>query len=455
MTAPSVRDGRFVHGSIWRHVAVMSGTGAIGLIAVFVVDLLNLFYLSRLGHQAIAAAAGFAGAVSFLQLSAGIGMSIGTGALVSRAIGAGRPDDARRLGMAGLFATTVIGCLIGAATLLWIDPLLRLLNATGETGELTRRFIAIVAPSVPLLAGGMCFSGLLRAAGDARGAMLITLVAAFVTAACDPVLIFALDLGLDGAAISTIISRVTMLMIGWWGVARLGMIGRLDLPRLLTDLRVIMAVAFPAILTNLATPVAAAYTTRAMAQFGPAAVAGQATIDRIVPVAFGMIFALSGAVGPIFGQNYGARQMDRVRRCLSDSLLFVILTVAFAWALMAAGQGVLVRAFQLSGDAEAIVRAFCSFFAGGYLFVGALFVANAGFNNLGFPLLSTGFNWGRATLGTIPFVTFGAQWGPVGVLAGVSAGAVLFGTLAMLAAFRVVWRLPPPALPEPVPLAAE
>jgi Na+-driven multidrug efflux pump len=67
--------------------------------------------------------------------------------------------------------------------------------------------------------------------------------------------------------------------------------------------------------------------------------------------------------------------------------------------------------------------------------MGALFVANAAFNNLGRPLWSTGFNWARATLGTIPFAWWGAHYGPVEVLAGQAAGAVIFGTLALACAF--------------------
>ena len=80
---------RFVTGSPLRHVVVMASTGAIGLVAVFVVDLINLFYISRLGEQAIAAAVGFAGVVGFFHTSVCIGLMIGITATVSRKIGAG------------------------------------------------------------------------------------------------------------------------------------------------------------------------------------------------------------------------------------------------------------------------------------------------------------------------------------------------------------------------------
>ncbi len=104
MMAPSqpTEAARFVSGSTMRHVVVLAGTGAVGMIAVFGVDLLNLFYISLLGQRAIAAAIGFAGAVSFLQVSFAIGMTIGVGALVSRQIGSGHFDVARRLATASL-----------------------------------------------------------------------------------------------------------------------------------------------------------------------------------------------------------------------------------------------------------------------------------------------------------------------------------------------------------------
>ncbi len=77
-----------------------------------------------------------------------------------------------------------------------------------------------------------------------------------------------------------------------------------------------MGIGVPAILANLAMPVAALYVTRVWSDFGVAAVAGGAVVDRVIPLAFGVVFALTGSVGPILGQNFGARLMDRVRRTI-------------------------------------------------------------------------------------------------------------------------------------------
>ncbi|MFA0071473.1 MATE family efflux transporter, partial [Vibrio breoganii] len=80
-------------------------------------------------------------------------------------------------------------------------------------------------------------------------------------------------------------------------------------------------IALPAIITNTATPIGNAIVTTGIAQYGEDFVAGFAVIGRLTPVCFAVIFALSGAVGPIIGQNFGAERMDRVKETLNNSLL--------------------------------------------------------------------------------------------------------------------------------------
>ncbi len=84
---------------------------------------------------------------------------------------------------------------------------------------------------------------------------------------------------------------------------------------------------------------------------------------------------------------------------------------------------------------------FCGPLALAFFFNGVIFVSNAVCNNLGRPFWSTVVNWGRHTLGTIPFALgFGAIWGAPGVLIGQAAGGVLFGLLSIWLALRVIAR---------------
>ena len=89
MSEPKRESGRFVEGSILRHVVTMSATGSVGLMAIFVVDFLSLLYVSKLGDPSLTAAVGFATIVQIFAVSINIGMMIAVGALVSRALGSG------------------------------------------------------------------------------------------------------------------------------------------------------------------------------------------------------------------------------------------------------------------------------------------------------------------------------------------------------------------------------
>ncbi len=442
-SASRVAGARFVQGSIMGHIAVMTSTASIGLMALFLVDLADMYFLSLLGEAELAAAVGFAGSILFFSTSISIGIAIAMSALVSQAIGAGRRARARgRVVDVFVFALAVT---IPLAAVFWFSApwLLELLGATGRTLDLATSYLRIVLPTMPVLALAISCGGALRAVGDARGAMYSTLTGGAVNALLDPIFIFTLGLGVDGAAAATVAGRFAVLAVGLYGVVRKqDLLGRFAFGRFKLQVPAILGVAAPAIMTNVATPVGYAFVTEAIARFGDGAVAGYAVIGRIIPVAFGAVFALSGAIGPIFGQNLGAGRLDRVRRTLWDALIFLTVTVLSVSLLLFLLQDLIILAFTASEEAAELIGFFCTFIAIGYLFIGAQFIANAAFNNLRRPTWSTWSNWGRATLGTIPFVWAGAALaGAPGVLAGQIIGGLVFGLASFLVAAGLVARL--------------
>lgn len=426
-----------------RHVVMMTATGSVGLIAVFLVDALNLLYISRLGQQELAAAIGYASTLLFFHTSLGIGLSIAASALTSRALGAGDRQQARLLAGSSLLLVGGISSVLALATWPLLSPLLSLLGAQGETLRLAVRFSAQVLISVPMLCLGMCLGALLRAVGDGKRAMYVTLTAAIATAILDPLLIFGFGLGLDGAALANNCARLIMLAVGLHGLLRVhDLYKKPDWPVLQASLGPFFGIGLPAILTQVATPFGNAAVTTAIAQYGDQAVAGWAIVGRMIPLAFAAIFALSGAVGPILGQNLGARRYDRLRSTMRDSLLVTMVYVLVVWLLLALAHPFLISAFGAQGTGADIIRFFCLFVAGSFLFNGALFVANAAFNNLGYPLYSTSLNWGRSTLGVIPFVWLGSHWyGALGVLAGYGLGVVFFGIAGVVLCFKVLRKM--------------
>lgn len=436
-------QGVFTTGSTMRHVSVMTFTGAIGLTALFVVDLLSLLYISWLGDVTVTAGVGFATTVFFFSTSANIGLMIAVSAVVSRALGARDQAQARRLATAGCVWMAVFAGLVAILMLAIMDPLLGWLGATGDARGIAHRFLTISMPSNVLMGLGLGFSAVLRAVGDARRGMYVTLAGGIATAIIDPFLIFGAGLGADGAAWAVVASRVVFCVVGFHGCVIVhGLVTRPVAKQVVEDLRPLMTIAVPAVMTNIAAPVANGFMTAVISPFGEGAVAANAIILRLTPVAFCVVFALTGAVGPVIGQNLGARLYDRVRQTLTDGLVFSLCAVLVAWGVLAAGRNGLVLVFHANGETADLLRFFCTVIAGSWIFHGALFVANSAFNNLGAPLLATAFNWGKATIGTIPFALVGARWGGAeGALLGQAAGAVIFGIAGVWAAYGTVGRI--------------
>lgn len=448
---------KFLTGNLFRHISVMSLTASVGLMAVFLVDFVDMVFISMLGKAELAAAVGYAGAVLFFTTSFGIGMAIAAGALVARTLGAGDTDLARQRATNALLLGIVFGAVFAALVWMNLPTLVALLGASGDTLDLALLYLRIIIPSLPLLIVGMVGGAILRAHGDARRAMMATIWAGVVNAVLDPILIFGLDLELTGAALASVAARVTIAATALLPILRhYGGFTRPTAASLRADLLPVSAIAGPAILTQLATPIGQAYVTRAMAEFGENAVAGMAIVARMTPVAFGVLFALSGAVGPIIGQNHGGGRPDRVRRTFADAFLFTAIVCVAVTAILFALRGPVADLFGATGVTRELVYLFCGPLALAFFFNGVIFVSNAAFNNLGHPFLSTWINWGRHTLGTIPLVILGAaMFGAPGVLIGQAAGGLVFAVIAFFLVRRVMARTEGEGAAPPEPFARE
>lgn len=451
-------DAKFTRGSTMRHVVVMTLTGAMGLTFLFLVEAVTLFWVARLEDERLMAALGFAWTVIFFLISIGIGLSIAATALVSRALGQGDGDVARKAASGALVISFGLLAAISLLVLVFRDAILGFAGAQGETLALAGRFLAITVPSMPFLAVGMTGAAVLRARGDAWRAMSVTLGAGVVAMVLDPLLIFGLGFGFDGAAWATAIARSCVGLLALHYLVNVHhMLVPVRLPTVRNLSRPFFAIALPATATQLSTPFGNYLLTSLVAQHGDGAVAGWAVVTRLSVLAFGGIFALSGAIGGIFGQNYGAGLLDRVRCTFRDALVFCTVYTGLAWAILFAMRDIIVVAFGLGPEGAAVVHAFVGIAAGGFVFTGALFCANAAFNTLGKPLRSTALNWSRDGVVLFPMAWALSQpFGAPGVIYGQAAAGVVVGAVAVWAAWRFVAALEaaePLGKPVPAPIS--
>ena len=433
----------FLTGGLMRHVATMSLTASVGIWAIFAVDFVDMVFIAMLGETELASAIGYAGTLLFFTNAINIGLSIAAGTLVAQALGRGNEKAAREHATSvGIFAL-IVSILVPIVVLSNLAGFLGWLGAEGETLAFSIEYCSIILPTMCLMGLAMTAMAVLRAHGNAKASMYVTLLGGLVNAALDPILIFGLDLGLQGAAYASVLARLTMAAGGLWCVIRMhDGFDRPSFALILRDTREVSALAGPAILTNLATPIGTAIITREMAKFGTEAVAAMAVIGRLTPLAFAAVLALSGAIGPIVGQNYGAGQFDRVRGALKAGLIFVSVYVISVTIILFFARTFIADLFEARGEMRDLIFLFCGPLALFQIFNGAIFVCNASFNNLGHPYYSTAVNWGRHTVGTLPFALGGAAIaGASGVLIGQAIGGVIFAIIGVVTAWRLTGSL--------------
>lgn len=436
-------QGRFLSGSTMGHVVRMTATGAMGITFVFLVDAAGLLWISQLGDPTLVAAIGFAFAIQFFSVSIAVGFMIAATAMISRSIGKGDAALARRQAGAATVIAVAIQTCVAFLVIMERHDLVALAGAEGETARLAARYLAITMPSLILMAVALTCSGALRAEGFGAQAMYVTLFSGVLLMVLDPILIVWLGLGLDGAAIGLFAFRICLVGLAiYFAAVRNDLIAGPALADVLAIFKPYMLIALPAIATQMSTPVGNYLLTIVMAPYGDDAVAAWAVVGRLTVVVFGGVFALSGAIGGIFGQNFGAGQMDRVRSTYRDALIFCLIYTLVAWALFYLATPYVIWAFGLQGQGAAIVQAFTAVGVGAFIFIGALFVSNAAFNSLGRPGRSTLVNWLKDGVLSWPLATWLTfYFGAIGVIFGQALAGVVMGMVAAIWGWVFVARL--------------
>jgi len=333
---------RLTTGSVGRHLKALALPMAVGFVALNSYSIADTYFVGQLGTLQLAAI-GFTFPVAFTLVAIGLGVGISTSSVLARLLGTGDRGAVQRITTHALLLGALLvfaWLVIGLAT---IEPVFLALGADERTLPLIREYMRPYYFGSVLFVLPMVGNFSLRAMGDSKVPAVILSISAIVNIVLDPLLIFGLwgfpRLELQGAAIATVLANavtvvasLTILyrrerMISWRYV---------NVDDLWDSWRRLLHIAIPATATNLLLPVTFAAITAMVATFGPESVAGFAVASRVESVVLIVVFALQSSVGPIAGQNYGARRMDRVRSAIHLSNRFLLVyTLLFAVVLFA------------------------------------------------------------------------------------------------------------------------
>ena len=179
---------KLTRGSIRGHLVSQTLPMMIGVAAIMSVGLIDAYFIGQLGSAELAAVA-FVFPVTIALSSLGIGVMVGINSVIARALGEGDVERAARRANFGVVFAVGLGAVLGLALYLLLDPLFRLMQASGELLPLIREYMVPFALGMPILLLQMALNGVLRAQGEANKTSLVAFTYAGANWVLDPLLI--------------------------------------------------------------------------------------------------------------------------------------------------------------------------------------------------------------------------------------------------------------------------
>ena len=178
------------------------------MLMVLIYNLADTFFIGQTHNDILLAAVSLATPVFLIFMAVGTVFGMGGTSVISRALGEGRTEYAKKVCSFCMWGCIVVGITISALFLIFMDSILALVGASADTWEPAKTYLAIVAFGGPFVLISNCYSNVIRAGGNSTQAMTGQLLGNLVNVVLDPIMILGLNWGIAGAAIATVIGNV-------------------------------------------------------------------------------------------------------------------------------------------------------------------------------------------------------------------------------------------------------
>ncbi|WP_250654714.1 MATE family efflux transporter [Alkalimarinus coralli] len=439
LTPPASRkaSARLTQGPVDKTLISLSKHMALGIVSIIFINVVDTFYVGQLGAKELAAIS-FTFPVTMIVISLAMGLSIGTSALVSRAIGSGDHDRVKRLTTDCLSLAFILVFLVALTGYLTIVPVFKALGASAEQIQLIHTYMSVWFIGVGLVVIPMVGNSAIRATGDTKTPSRVMMVAAAVNIILDPLLIFGIGpfprLELTGAALATLISYSLTFLFSLWVLGLREKMLTITLPTLAElwhSWQALFKLAIPAATTNMMAPLTIGILTHLAASFGDSAVAALGVGTRIESLAMIGVMALSSVLTPFIGQNWGAKKHDRVQQSLHFAIKFALFWGVGLCVTLALLSTVIASLFSDNPDVIQLIEIFLTVVPISYAGMGLIIITSATYNAFHQPKQAAILVLTRLFILMVPLAFIGAHvWGITGIFAGVMAANALAGIFA-------------------------
>ena len=298
------------------------------MLMVLVYNLADTFFIGQTHDALQVAGVSLATPVFLLFMAVGTVFGIGGTSVISRAMGEGRTEYAKKVCSFCMWGCVIVGVVMSAVMLVFMKPILTLVGASADTWNFAQIYLTIVICSGPFVLISNCYSNVIRAEGESGKAMMGTLLGNLLNVILDPIFISVLGWNIAGAAIATVIGNV--VGAGYYILYFLK--GKSSLSISLKDLTMkdkvassVLAIGIPAALGSLLMSISQIIINSQMAEYGDMAIAAMGVAMKVVTITGMISMGLGQGVQPLLGYCVGAKLHERFKKVLRFSVVFSLL----------------------------------------------------------------------------------------------------------------------------------
>jgi len=417
----------------------------VGMFMMFSFNLVDTFFISMLGTEALSAIS-FTFPVTFTVMSLAIGLSIGTSAVVAKYIGRGEIEKAKQASTVTNYVAIGLSVILAAGGYIFMDQIFLALGASEVLLPSIRQYMDIWMPTSVLLVAIICANSVLRANGDTRTPSILMAAAGLINAGLDPILIFGLGpipaMGIQGAALATMFSWVAGVIFLFYYLAIRHEFIYKGLPSgavFRKSAKEMLQIGIPASGANMLTPIAAGVMTAIVAGYGETAVAAYGVGSRLESIACLVILALSSTLPPFVSQNLGAGRIDRIEEACRLSMRFILGWQLMIYVVMVLTAPGIAWVFTRDPEVSAIIRLYIWIMPLSYGLQGVIILSNSALNAIHRPMVALYLSIARFFVLYVPLAWIGSSlFGLPGFFAGAFTGTVLMAVLSWITFRRVL-----------------
>lgn len=400
-------------GDLKKAIVDLTIPGYFGMLGINIFNIIDTYFVSMLGNSELAAMSFTFSVVMIVNLIT-VGLGVGIGTLVSKAVGTSDEEDKIHIIMTGLAMSFLLAITITIIGLLTINPFFTWLGADSTTLPLVREYMVPWYIGCTFLFMSMVGGQVFRGLGDTKTPGNLMIISACINAVLDPIMIFGFllfpALGMSGASIATVLSRFFTFAASLYLLDRKYNVLRfkgLDPARIKDCAKRIFMIGLPNSLTKVVNPLIVTMTTALLALNSQMAVAGYGVGTKIESIVMALGIALGNTAMAVLGQNVGAGNKERVKDGLKILNKFSVLIFSALYIVMFIAAPILAGIFTDNQDVITVVVVYLRILPISYAMQGIYLISTSFYNVLGKPFIATILAFAQLIFIVLPLGIYG------------------------------------------------